>query len=91
MATIQDYSECNPHLALWASENYVSPTERAWEAWVSKVEKKLGHSLDGNQTTDGYSLDYAYDYWRNGDAVDTYVADVRAAVTELDTAFGPVP
>lgn len=82
--------DINPHLALAASESYVSPTERDWLRWVRKVEHALGHSIDGNQQTDGYSLDYAHDYWVNCDTVDVYVADVRAAKAELDAAFGPV-
>ena len=54
-----DLDELNPHRALWQSETYVSPQERAWEKWTKQVERLMGHSLDGNQDTDGYSLDYA--------------------------------
>lgn len=68
--------ECNPHLALWASENHVSPRERAWEAWVAKVEKLLGHDLDGNQERDGYSLGFAHDHFWAGDTPEQYVAEV---------------
>ena len=85
-----DFSTINPHLALWQSENSVSLSEREWFRWVRKAEKALGHTLDGNQATDGYSLDYAHDYWLNGDPVDVYVTDVRGAKAELAAAFGPV-
>jgi hypothetical protein len=79
-------SEINPHLALWQSENYVSPTEARWYAWVRAVELKLGHSLDGNQQTDGYSLDYAHDAFADGVTVADYVAEVRAENAALKAA-----
>src|SRR4051812_26818184 len=85
-----DLSEINPHAALWASESFVSDNEREWLRWVRRAEKLLGHSIDGNQATDGYSLDYAHDYFANMDTVEVYVADVREAKAELEAAFGPV-
>jgi len=84
-----DLAEINPHLGLAFSESHVSDNERDWRRWVRKVEKKLGHSIDGNQATDGYSICYATDYWVNCDSPDVYVADVIAAKAELDAAFGP--
>ena len=77
-----DLSEINPHLALAASESYVSPSERAWLAWVATAEKRLGHSLDGHQDRDGFSLDRAHDYFADGFTVDEYVLDVVAAKAE---------
>lgn len=38
----------------------------AWERWIHTVEDLLGHSADGNQATDGYSMDHFYDAWREG-------------------------
>ncbi len=32
-------------------------------AWIEEVEGLLGHSLDGNQKEQGYSLDYASDLY----------------------------
>lgn len=69
-------SEINPHLALLASESYVGPHERAWMTWARKVEKLLGHNLDGDQERDGYSLDYAHDEFCNGLSPEQYVAEV---------------
>jgi len=74
-----DLDEMNPHLALAFSESYVSPRERKWEAWTAKVEKILGHDLDGDQDTDGYSLDYAHDAFADGLTAEEYAAEVRAA------------
>lgn len=72
-------SEINPHLALAASESYESPAERAWYAWVRKVERLLGHDLDGHQVRDGYSLDFAYSAWEAGEKAEAYVDEVREA------------
>lgn len=65
------------HLEFAQSESYVSPREREWERWVQRVEKLLGHSLDGNQQRDGYSLDYANDAFEDGLKPADYVFEVR--------------
>ncbi len=70
--------EINPHLALAFSESYVSPTERAWLAWSRKVERALGHSLDGDQDADGYSIDMAYEAFMTGVSVKDYLAEIKA-------------
>lgn len=85
--TCLDLDEINPHLALWRSETYVNQGEKAWEAWVKKVERLLGHSLDGNQKTDGYSLDFAYEAFLEGDTPADHVVEVRAQKEALFTAF----
>ncbi len=85
-----DLSEINPHLGLWASENHVSASDREWARFVRRAEKLLGHSIDGNQATDGYCLDFAHDYFANMDSVEDYVADVIEAKAELEAAFGPL-
>lgn len=85
-----DISEINPHLGLWQSENYESPDERAYYRWVHKVEKALGHSIDGNEGLDGYSLDTASDYFDAGLTVDEYIAEVHDRQAEITAAFGPL-
>jgi hypothetical protein len=37
-----------------------------FEKWADQVEKLVGHSLDGDQATDGYSLDYAKEQFDRG-------------------------
>lgn len=74
---VEDIRETNPHAALWASENYVSPSEKAWLAWVKKVERLLGHDLDGHQDRDGYSLDFAYAEWEAGVSAEAYAKQVE--------------
>ena len=34
-----------------------------WLDWADKVEELLGHDLDGDQSTDGYSIDIAFEMW----------------------------
>lgn len=59
-------------------DNFVSDGERAWMRWVHKVERLLGHDLDGNQDQDGYSLDYACDMFENKLTPEQYVAELQA-------------
>ena len=65
----------HPVAVFAAGENYVSDGERAWLRWVKNVEKLLGHSLDGDQDTDGYSLDIAHDEFMNGLTPKEYAAE----------------
>lgn len=62
------YDDLNDHpfAVFMAGESYVSPTERAWLAWCKECERLLGHDLDGDQATDGYSMDAAYAAWEAG-------------------------
>lgn len=73
------YDDLNDHpfAVHMAGEAYESPAEKAWLAWCARVERLLGHSLDGDQARDGYSLDYASDEFSNGLTPAQYVAEVR--------------
>ena len=44
-----------------------------WLEWVDDVEQTIGHDLDGDQTADGYSMDWIYALWKQGLAVDVAV------------------
>jgi len=37
-----------------------------WDRWTNNVETMLGHSLDGDQEEDGYSIDRAHDFYVDG-------------------------
>lgn len=81
----------HPFMDFVASESHVSAGDRAWERWVNRAERELGHSLDGNQERDGYSVDYAYDAWKDGVSVDDYVAEVvdaKAHIAGANQAVG---
>jgi hypothetical protein len=43
-----------------------SSTATAFEPWIAHVETLLGHSADGDQDTDGYSLDHFSDDFAAG-------------------------
>lgn len=52
-------------------------SERAWLRWAAKVERLLGHDIDGNDVDGkgcGYSLDEAHDYFRKGATAHSYAA-----------------
>lgn len=46
----------------------------AWEHWITRVENRLGHSVDGDNsaaakasgTADGYSQDECFDWFKEG-------------------------
>ncbi len=53
------------HIEFAASESAaLEPTE--CERWLTRVEKLVGHSLDGDQKKDGYSLDNCVDMFKAG-------------------------
>jgi len=49
-----------------------------FELWAADVEQILGHDLDGDQDTDGYSLDFALEAFNRGLTAAEYAASVRA-------------
>lgn len=54
-----------------------SNSERAWLSWCARVEKILGHDLDGDETQgDSYSLDGAHDAWMAGVSPHGYAREV---------------
>jgi hypothetical protein len=52
--------------------------DRRFFAWVRQAEDMLGHGLDGDQSVDGYSLDYARTAFDEGWSVVEYVLTVKA-------------
>lgn len=58
------------------SESFVSDGEREFEAWVKSVEALIGHSLDGDQDRDGYSIDFAHDAFADGLTPSEYAQDI---------------
>lgn len=74
--TYEDLSD-HPFAIFMEGESYSSPSEQAWLAWCKAVERLLGHDLDGDDESEGYSLDEAYACWEAGDSPQTYVDEVR--------------
>lgn len=56
----------------------VKPT--AWEQWISSVEKLLGHSADGDQRVDQYSLDGFYQLYLEGSTPEESIKEVGSLV-----------
>ena len=77
---IDDLNQEHPFAAFMAGESYESPSERQWLRWVKRVERLIGCDLDGNQASDGFSLDFAYDAWAAGDTAEAYAEEVRIEI-----------
>jgi hypothetical protein len=52
----------------------LKPSRFEW--WAARVEKILGHDLDGDQESDGYSLDVALDFFNAGISAQGYAKHV---------------
>jgi hypothetical protein len=68
----------HPFAIFMAAESYTSPTEQRWLAWIKQAETLVGHSLDGDEDVDGYSMDGAYAAWEAGLTPKAYAAEVKA-------------
>lgn len=69
------------HMIIWQAEALaLQPT--AWEKWADAAEALLGHGLDGDQDTDGYSMDDAYDAFRLGWTPEEYADSLDDAPSE---------
>lgn len=53
-------------MAIFHAAEQATVTEIRWLAWIDEAEALFGHSLDGDQEDDGFSLDSAYDAYREG-------------------------
>lgn len=72
------YEDLNDHpQAAFARYESQSADFSPFEIWAAKVERLLGFSLDGDQSTDGYSIDYARDNFIQGKTPEEYAAVVR--------------
>lgn len=70
------------HAATWTTESAASaPT--SWETWAVALEQRLGHDLDGDQDTDGYSLDFSFEMFTAGLSPSQAAAAINANVSLL--------
>jgi len=65
------------HQEVWQIEGYQSKKEINWLKWCSIAEKRLSHSLDGDQEINGYSLDDANDRFNEGMSAGSYALLIR--------------
>ncbi len=59
-----------------ANYESISLESSPWETWIAQVEKELGHSADGDQTEDFYSLDGFYQLYIEGSTPSEAVKEV---------------
>jgi hypothetical protein len=62
------------HMEFAASESAALATDGTWFRWIARAEKVYGRELDGDQVTDGYSMDSAYEAYESGMTADAYVS-----------------
>ncbi|KQQ22568.1 hypothetical protein ASF48_05125 [Rathayibacter sp. Leaf299] len=53
-------------------------TPMPWQEWYAAAEDTAGHHLDGDEVTDGYSVEAAYDAWLTGSTPTGYVRSLEA-------------
>jgi hypothetical protein len=58
-------------------EGFQSNEEKQWLEWINKIEKLVGHSMDGDQVKDGYSLDFAFGYFMAGWTIESYIEFIK--------------
>lgn len=59
-------------------------SDAEWDRWSQEVEQELlkngattlPYGLDGDEATDGFSMDYAYDAFERGDSPEQYLDEV---------------
>ena len=73
---VKENGKCGVHAAR-AAENYAAPQDLAWFGWINAAEQACGHSLDGDQSTDGYSMDGAYAAFLEGKTIGQYLAQIE--------------
>jgi hypothetical protein len=69
------------HLQVWEAEKAWESGDAPWFAYVAACDKALGlragSDCDGNEATDGYSLDSCYDAYRVGISAADYAKGAR--------------
>lgn len=69
------------HLEVWEMERASedgSTEDRRWMRWVNKVEKLLGHDVDGDGHKDGFCIDWMRDAFMAGATPYEHVEEIRA-------------
>jgi hypothetical protein len=61
------------------AERMAASEAERFEEWCAAVEDIIGHSLDGDERKDGYSLDCAWDWYADGYPAERYAEVVARA------------
>jgi len=66
------------HQEVWRLETFQSQSELTWLHWAAEVEALADlDTLDGDQETDGYSMDFAYDAFCDGESAESHAQRIR--------------
>lgn len=73
--------------AVFAAAESAGLNPTAWDRWIAKAEKLIGHNLDGDDSDAakaagiacGYSLDEAFDHFKRGTTPEAYVTLVSTS------------
>lgn len=60
------------HIELGIYESSQAVNETDFEKWARKAESIMHHDLDGDESTDGYSIDSAFDAFQRGMSPEEY-------------------
>jgi len=77
------------HLEVWEQENLSLRASDKWLLWCASAERLLGHDLDGDGDSDGYSIDEAYEFYCRKLSPKDYVISVLQRV-RCDQGFRDV-
>lgn len=59
-----------------------------WQLWLEAVESKLGHDVDGELSTDGFSLELTRDMFMSGHSIEQAAAAISVNVTLVEKRLG---
>lgn len=75
------------HLETGLRDSEEATRRDPWVTWAEKVEKILGHSLDGTDWIEGYSLDSARDDYQNGYEPEECARYVKARKADIENGL----
>jgi hypothetical protein len=70
------------HASTWDNETREANVEGAWADFCTEAAGILGHSLDGDDDADGYSLGTAYDHFLRGETGTEYGMSVQVSALQ---------
>lgn len=62
----EDHRDAHREHMDFAAKEAAELNRNCWNQWIEDLEAILGHSMDGDQVVDGYSLDYAHEAFNAG-------------------------
>lgn len=75
----EDHADAHRENMDFAAQEAAELRRNCWDQWIDDVESAVGHSMDGDQEIDGYSLDYAHDAFNGGYTAADYARKVLSS------------